>query len=159
MLLGPRWARQWIPVEPTCVLAASWMKMTIGICSWMQGMTTRLRGFVPEGMEVEQDVECSGDESYSSGDDSTKDIQTVNDPDEDLRTSFLRSVERLFRDAHDQAMYTVDYSTKASPTIGHVLGEQALGEERYQLEKKSVKQKVEEGAEAEGRGSEEETAD
>ena len=53
------------------------------------------------------------------------------DREQDLREAYLWAMERAFRDAHDSAMYTGDYITKTNPIIGDVLGEQAVGVERF----------------------------
>ncbi len=49
---------------------------------------------------------------------------------EGLARRFLRAVDRMFRDAHDSAFYTGDYSTKSLPVFSSVLDEQVLGVDR-----------------------------
>ena len=58
-----------------------------------------------------------------------------------VSSAFLRATERLFRDAHDQGMYSGDYITKSNPIVGDVLHEQAVGVERYEKEREDRRKK------------------
>ena len=67
-----------------------------------------------------EEAEASGDELNLLDDSSDAQV---------IAKRFLRAMERAFRDAHDSAFYTGDYSTKGGPTVGSILGEQVAGVE------------------------------
>ena len=114
----------------------------IGECSdamWLGPEDPDVEEIVGEGCQAkgEEEVEDVSEWEVEDGDDEPPPA----DDAASLRRAFVLAIERLFRDAHDQAMYIKDYSTKSNPIVGDILGEQAVGVERFQLERRARKAK------------------
>jgi hypothetical protein len=66
-------------------------------------------------------------------------------PREAVRDSLMEACRRMFRDATNQSHYQGDYATKANPSMGGELPEQAIGIEKLRGDEEEIRKEAQKG--------------